>query len=139
MRLTRLSDGGGVILFPNRKQDCEMNRELWVDDPELADWRKPSCAVVGNSGRLRNEHHAAAIDAHDIVIRFNAGKTQNFEHIVGRRSTFRMFNGPYVGPKQGGEVTVAQVGRASRPAPSLLPALGLRATPPYIPSGYTTR
>lgn len=96
-----------------------MDRELWADDLELAHWRKPSCAVVGNSGRLRNEHHAAAIDAHDIVIRFNAGKTQNFEHIVGHRSTFRMFNGPYVGPKQGGEVTVAQV--SERLAPPSLP------------------
>jgi hypothetical protein len=86
-----------------------MDRELWVDDPQLVHWRLPSCAVVGNSGRLRVEHHAARIDAHDIVIRFNQGKTQTFEHLVGRKSSFRMFNGPYVGPKQGGEVTIAQV------------------------------
>jgi hypothetical protein len=80
-----------------------------VDDPQLVHWHLPSCAVVGNSGRLRVEHHAARIDAHDIVIRFNQGKTQTFEHLVGRKSSFRMFNGPYVGPKQGGEVTIAQV------------------------------
>ena len=112
-----------------------MDRELWVDDPQLVHWRLPSCAVVGNSGRLRVEHHAARIDAHDIVIRFNQGKTQTFEHLVGRKSSFRMFNGPYVGPKQGGEVTIAQVCTRSLsvvPQPARAPPL--RTQPSYAVS-----
>ena len=70
---------------------------------------KPRCAVVGNSGKLRWEQHGAAIDATDIVIRFNQGRTKGFERQVGRKSTFRIYNGPYVEPKQSGEVTVAQL------------------------------
>jgi hypothetical protein len=31
---------------------------------------------VGNSGRLRNEHHAERIEACDMVFRFNQGRTQ---------------------------------------------------------------
>ena len=64
---------------------------------------------MGNSGRLRQEQNAKIIDAHDVVIRFNQGRTQGFEKFVGKKSTFRMFNGAYVGPKQGGEITIAQV------------------------------
>ncbi|XRB08604.1 beta-galactoside alpha-2,3-sialyltransferase [Pycnococcus provasolii] len=70
---------------------------------------RPRCAVVGNSGKLRWEQHGAAIDATDIVIRFNQGRTKGFERQVGRKSTFRIYNGPYVEPKQAGEVTIAQL------------------------------
>jgi len=67
------------------------------------------CAVVGNGGRLRQEYHQEAIDAADVVIRFNQGVTQGFEKHVGTKSTIRMYNGPYISPKQPGEITIAQI------------------------------
>ena len=69
----------------------------------------PSCAIVGNGGRLRYETHGEEIDAADVVVRFNNGRTKGFERQVGRRSHFRFYNGPSVEPKQAGEVTVAEV------------------------------
>ena len=54
----------------------------------------PSCAVVGNGGRLRYETHGDEIDAADVVVRFNNGRTKGFERQVGRRSNFRFYNGP---------------------------------------------
>lgn len=70
---------------------------------------RPTCAVVGNGGRLRYEVHGKEIDALDVVIRFNQGRTKGFEKQVGTRSSIRMYNGPYVEPKQAGEVTIAQL------------------------------
>jgi len=102
----------GSICFNHtvyKKPNCTMERDLFEDDPMLREFPMPSCAVVGNSGRLRKENHAKNIDGHDIVIRFNQGKTQGFEKMVGKKSSFRMFNAPFVGPKQGGEVTIAQM------------------------------
>jgi hypothetical protein len=51
------------------------------------------CAVVGSSGVLHdppNATVAAAIDAHDSVIRFNDAPTVGFEDSVGRRTTHRI-------------------------------------------------
>ena len=67
------------------------------------------CAVVDNGGRLRQEYHQEAIDAADIVIRFNQGITHGYEKNVGSKSTIRMYNGPYISPKQPGEITIAQI------------------------------
>ena len=67
------------------------------------------CAVVGNGGRLRQEYHQKEIDAADVVIRFNQGVTQGFEKHVGSKSTIRMYNGPYISPKQPGEITIAEI------------------------------
>jgi len=92
-----------------KRKNCTMSRELFADDPLLEDFPRPTCAVVGNSGRLRKEQHAARIEAADMVLRFNQGRTQGFEKIVGSKSSFRMFNAPFVSPKQPGEITVAQL------------------------------
>jgi len=75
-------------------------------DPRLP---APSCAIVGNGGRLRYETRGAAIDAADVVLRFNNGRTRGFEKQVGKKSSFRFYNGPSVEPKQVGELTVAQL------------------------------
>ena len=69
----------------------------------------PTCAVVGNSGKLLGEYHAEAIDAHDVVVRFNGGITRGYEEHVGTKSTFRLYNGPYTTPRVPGEATVAQI------------------------------
>ncbi|GAQ84953.1 beta-galactoside alpha-2,3-sialyltransferase [Klebsormidium nitens] len=75
--------------------------------PELE--RRPSCAVVGNSGRLLQHEHGAEIDKRDLVIRFNWGKTDGYEKHVGTKSHVRIYNGPYVSQKQPGEITLAEI------------------------------
>ncbi|XP_009636171.1 CMP-N-acetylneuraminate-beta-galactosamide-alpha-2,3-sialyltransferase 2-like isoform X2 [Egretta garzetta] len=46
-----------------------------------------SCAVVGNSGRLKGSGHGLQIDAHDWVLRMNRAKITGFELDVGMRTT----------------------------------------------------
>ncbi|XP_042656701.1 CMP-N-acetylneuraminate-beta-galactosamide-alpha-2,3-sialyltransferase 1-like isoform X2 [Tyto alba] len=46
-----------------------------------------TCAVVGNSGRLKGSSHGLRIDAHDWVLRMNRAKITGFELDVGRRTT----------------------------------------------------
>ncbi|OXB56236.1 hypothetical protein ASZ78_011137 [Callipepla squamata] len=46
-----------------------------------------TCAVVGNSGRLKGSRHGPQIDAHHWVLRMNRAKTAGFEVDVGTRTT----------------------------------------------------
>ncbi|POI36015.1 hypothetical protein CIB84_000233 [Bambusicola thoracicus] len=46
-----------------------------------------TCAVVGNSGRLKGSRHGLQIDAHHWVLRMNRAKTAGFERDVGARTT----------------------------------------------------
>lgn len=46
-----------------------------------------SCAVVGNSGRLRHSGNGKLIDSYDSVIRMNKAVTQGFEKDVGNKTT----------------------------------------------------
>ncbi|XP_072206043.1 CMP-N-acetylneuraminate-beta-galactosamide-alpha-2,3-sialyltransferase 2-like isoform X3 [Excalfactoria chinensis] len=46
-----------------------------------------TCAVVGNSGRLKGSRHGPQIDAHHWVLRMNRAKTAGFEADVGARTT----------------------------------------------------
>ncbi|KFP69856.1 CMP-N-acetylneuraminate-beta-galactosamide-alpha-2, 3-sialyltransferase 2, partial [Acanthisitta chloris] len=46
-----------------------------------------TCAVVGNSGRLKGSSHGLLIDAHDWVLRMNRAKITGFELDVGTRTT----------------------------------------------------
>ncbi|NXB12727.1 SIA4B sialyltransferase, partial [Cnemophilus loriae] len=53
-------------------------------------WDPPrcrTCAVVGNSGRLKGSSHGLLIDAHDWVLRMNRAKITGFELDVGMRTT----------------------------------------------------
>ncbi|XP_037535603.1 ST3 beta-galactoside alpha-2,3-sialyltransferase 8 [Nematolebias whitei] len=45
------------------------------------------CAVVGNSGNLRNSGHGELINSHSFVIRINKAITRGFEKDVGNRTT----------------------------------------------------
>ncbi|XP_027639569.1 CMP-N-acetylneuraminate-beta-galactosamide-alpha-2,3-sialyltransferase 2-like isoform X1 [Falco biarmicus] len=54
---------------------------LW--DPS----RCRTCAVVGNSGRLKGSGHGLQIDGHDWVLRMNRAKIAGFELDVGTRTT----------------------------------------------------
>ncbi|XP_075437944.1 CMP-N-acetylneuraminate-beta-galactosamide-alpha-2,3-sialyltransferase 1 [Ascaphus truei] len=59
-------------------------------DPDLMDhgpYRCRSCAVVGNSGNLKNSQYGPDIDDHDFVLRMNQAPTANYESDVGRRTT----------------------------------------------------
>ncbi|XP_041800057.1 ST3 beta-galactoside alpha-2,3-sialyltransferase 8 [Chelmon rostratus] len=46
-----------------------------------------SCAVVGNSGKLRRSGNGKLIDSHNSVIRMNKAVTRGFEKDVGNRTT----------------------------------------------------
>ncbi|KAG7495081.1 CMP-N-acetylneuraminate-beta-galactosamide-alpha-2,3-sialyltransferase 2-like [Solea senegalensis] len=46
-----------------------------------------SCAVVGNSGNLRQSGYGKRIDSHNSVIRMNKAVTRGFETDVGNRTT----------------------------------------------------
>ncbi|XP_062406748.1 CMP-N-acetylneuraminate-beta-galactosamide-alpha-2,3-sialyltransferase 1-like isoform X1 [Sardina pilchardus] len=49
------------------------------------------CAVVGNSGNLKNSHYGPMIDASDFVFsRMNKGPTEGFEEDVGSKTTHRI-------------------------------------------------
>ena len=54
--------------------------------------RYGTCAVVGNSGMLRQVRWGGGIDAHDAVFRFNDGPTKTFEEFTGGRTTYRLIN-----------------------------------------------
>ncbi|CAM2107055.1 CMP-N-acetylneuraminate-beta-galactosamide-alpha-2,3-sialyltransferase 1 isoform X1 [Caretta caretta] len=45
------------------------------------------CAVVGNSGNLRQSQYGQDIDAHDFVLRMNRAPTAGFESDVGSKTT----------------------------------------------------
>ncbi|KAM9165329.1 CMP-N-acetylneuraminate-beta-galactosamide-alpha-2,3-sialyltransferase 1 isoform 1-T4 [Pangshura tecta] len=45
------------------------------------------CAVVGNSGNLRQSQYGQDIDAHDFVLRMNRAPTARFESDVGSKTT----------------------------------------------------
>jgi hypothetical protein len=55
-------------------------------DHLLAGGKRRSCAVVGNSAILLRSGKGAAIDAHDLVIRFNWPALATFENDVGKRT-----------------------------------------------------
>ncbi|XP_053100942.1 CMP-N-acetylneuraminate-beta-galactosamide-alpha-2,3-sialyltransferase 2-like isoform X2 [Hemicordylus capensis] len=46
-----------------------------------------TCAVVGNSGRLRGSKYGEKIDSHNFVLRMNTAQTAGFEEDVGARTT----------------------------------------------------
>eukprot|EP00898_Chlorokybus_atmophyticus_P005961 jgi/Chlat1/6366/Chrsp44S05755 len=102
-----------------RKGDTHKGRSGGEErEEEEENERVYTCAVVGNAGSLRNASFGSLIDSKDVVIRFNQGRTKGFERqasptkrvdSVGRKSTIRLYNGPYVEPKQPGEITIAQM------------------------------
>ena len=82
--------------------------------PKLDPFLKPSrvlyktCAVVGNSGLSLFYKQGAEIDAHEAVIRFNAGPTKGFEDFVGRRTTVRFVNRLHFGFQESPKEIVLQ-------------------------------
>ncbi|XP_061374095.1 beta-1,6-galactosyltransferase GALT29A-like [Gastrolobium bilobum] len=56
------------------------------------DKRYSSCAVVGNSGILLNRDYGSLIDAHEVVIRLNNARVDNFEHKVGKKTSISFVN-----------------------------------------------
>ncbi|XP_023271882.1 CMP-N-acetylneuraminate-beta-galactosamide-alpha-2,3-sialyltransferase 2-like [Seriola lalandi dorsalis] len=69
-----------------------MSKMFQVISPPTVDLRPlpslcRSCAVVGNSGNLRQSGHGNLIDSHSSVIRMNKAVTRGFEKDVGNRTT----------------------------------------------------
>ena len=66
-------------------------RELNQLDIEVQ--KKQSIAIVGNSGKLKNEKYGELIDSHDIVIRCNLARIKGYEKNVGTKTDFRFIAG----------------------------------------------
>eukprot|EP00238_Polyblepharides_amylifera_P005830 CAMPEP_0196590682 /NCGR_PEP_ID=MMETSP1081-20130531/67230_1 /TAXON_ID=36882 /ORGANISM="Pyramimonas amylifera, Strain CCMP720" /LENGTH=342 /DNA_ID=CAMNT_0041913837 /DNA_START=543 /DNA_END=1572 /DNA_ORIENTATION=+ len=66
-----------------------------------------SCAVVGNSGSLLETQFGDGIDKHEVVIRFNAAKTEGYEQFVGYKTTFRILNSVDMkASREGNEISI---------------------------------
>ena len=61
-------------------------------EPAFVRHRFRSCAVVPNTGALRQRRFGAEIDANDAVFRFNFAPTRGFETQVGNKTSFRVVN-----------------------------------------------
>jgi hypothetical protein len=66
-------------------------RELNHLDTEVQN--NQSVAVVGNSGKLKNEEYGKLIDSYDIVIRCNLARVEGYEKNVGTKTDFRFIAG----------------------------------------------
>lgn len=53
-----------------------------------------SIAIIGNSPKLVEAEHGAQIDAHDVVVRINDGRTVGFEKHTGARTSLRYVGVP---------------------------------------------
>ena len=49
-------------------------------------------AIVGSSGTLRDSEYGDLINDHDEVIRFNRAPVENYENLVGAKTTLRVAN-----------------------------------------------
>nr|XP_033789191.1 CMP-N-acetylneuraminate-beta-galactosamide-alpha-2,3-sialyltransferase 1 [Geotrypetes seraphini]XP_033789192.1 CMP-N-acetylneuraminate-beta-galactosamide-alpha-2,3-sialyltransferase 1 [Geotrypetes seraphini]XP_033789193.1 CMP-N-acetylneuraminate-beta-galactosamide-alpha-2,3-sialyltransferase 1 [Geotrypetes seraphini] len=71
----------------------EMLTELFDLIPGENDFPAPDpfqcrrCAVVGNSGNLKNSNYGSIIDSHNFIMRMNRAITARFETDVGSRTT----------------------------------------------------
>ncbi|XP_054446494.1 CMP-N-acetylneuraminate-beta-galactosamide-alpha-2,3-sialyltransferase 1 [Pteronotus mesoamericanus] len=57
---------------------------------EKKPWGCRRCAVVGNSGNLRESSYGSQIDNHDFVLRMNKAPTAGFEVDVGSKTTHHL-------------------------------------------------
>ncbi|OIV99281.1 hypothetical protein TanjilG_17091 [Lupinus angustifolius] len=80
----------GIMLELIRSVKVPIDRYSGVFDS--SEQRYASCAVVGNSGILLNKDYGSLIDAHDVVIRLNNARVDNFEHKVGKKTSISFVN-----------------------------------------------
>uniref|UniRef100_A0A8C5MVS5 CMP-N-acetylneuraminate-beta-galactosamide-alpha-2,3-sialyltransferase 1 n=1 Tax=Leptobrachium leishanense TaxID=445787 RepID=A0A8C5MVS5_9ANUR len=77
----------------NPKNINDTIQELFETIPSAVDlmdggpYRCRRCAVVGNSGNLKNSVYGAEIDDHDFIMRMNHAPTAKYEVDVGRKTT----------------------------------------------------
>lgn len=91
-----------------------------VNYPKTAFIKTPKakrCAVVGNSGLLAEQYHGDAIDASDVVIRFNLAATKGYERHVGSKTSIRIYNSDFRTPQEPGEIVISQVRKNNRLRP----------------------
>jgi hypothetical protein len=90
-------------------QSCRGCRELYKLVPAKDPTRTKvygSCALVGNSGVMLVAKQGAAIDAHDMVFRFNGAPTRGLEEYVGSRTDFRLVNSKWTESRETASETV---------------------------------
>ncbi|XRB11240.1 glycosyltransferase family 29 protein [Pseudoscourfieldia marina] len=92
----------GLPKLPDRQTVSQiLQRRLGISLENIARVQHPnrvSCAIVGAAGHLVHGSETGAggvkygkrIDAHDVVIRFNAAPTRGFEAFVGKKTTVRV-------------------------------------------------
>ena len=101
------------MMLPIGTMTKELRQVLPKQDPFLHPKKVMygTCAVVGNSGTLLFHPFGPDIDAHDAVLRLNAGVTRGFEDFVGNRTSIRFVNRLHFGfqEKIGEEVVMQQV------------------------------
>lgn len=92
--------GSHVVKFRSYKDlraiphlaDVLPERDLLTTPGKPLHKKYKTCAVVGNSGSLLETQYGDAVDSHEVVIRFNAAKTEGYEQFVGYKTTFRILN-----------------------------------------------
>eukprot|EP00873_Tetraselmis_striata_P013649 jgi/Tetstr1/433913/TSEL_023093.t1 len=114
--ITATSSGGGhkpMVTFAFKDHKGSVRKLEWEADfadathlPDY-DWRWTSsvdvraagakqrhatCALVGNSGIMRNSKMGQEIDSHEAVLRINYAPTRGFEADVGSKTTYDLLN-----------------------------------------------
>ncbi|XP_034540650.1 ST3 beta-galactoside alpha-2,3-sialyltransferase 8 isoform X3 [Notolabrus celidotus] len=79
----------------DQTMDSVMSKMFQVITPPAADFlplptRCRKCAVVGNSGNLRQSGHGNLINSHDFIFRMNKAVTRGFEKDVGNQTTYHI-------------------------------------------------
>ncbi|CAG0923708.1 unnamed protein product, partial [Notodromas monacha] len=77
-------------------------QNLQIDSESfLGGKRFNSCALVSNSGAIRQSNHGHEIDKHDLIVRMNKAPTKGFEVDVGSRAAdLRVINNQVVDAKK---------------------------------------
>ena len=128
--LARQQEHMSLCIHTARRMQAS-NRASVGRPPELFP-RGASCAVVGSSGSLMRSGFGAAIDAHDVVLRFNLAPAGGvWAADVGNRTTIRILTDKVVAPfmrtaataggsKKGGGGGTGRFSRSSEPHSTLL-------------------
>uniref|UniRef100_A0A8C5DBX7 CMP-N-acetylneuraminate-beta-galactosamide-alpha-2,3-sialyltransferase 1 n=1 Tax=Gouania willdenowi TaxID=441366 RepID=A0A8C5DBX7_GOUWI len=78
--------------FSNFQTTLERLFQLFPPVPDIAEPKSDkcrTCAVVGNSPRLKGANYGEIIDSKDVIIRINHGPVKGFEKDVGTKTTHR--------------------------------------------------
>ncbi|KAM3841297.1 CMP-N-acetylneuraminate-beta-galactosamide-alpha-2,3-sialyltransferase 2-like isoform 1-T1 [Vipera latastei] len=83
LKLQRSKDGSQIQMIAKNLFDLLQSPPARIQDVVLCG----TCAVVGNSGRLKGSKYGEKIDSHKFVMRMNTAQVTGFEEDVGTRTT----------------------------------------------------